>query len=61
MLYLQLMEPKGGGLALLLYSLVLSKGCDEVEEDLQDQNGTPLVRHDDTVGLCLLIISVPCR
>ena len=55
------MEPKGGGLILLLYSIVLSKGFDEAEEDLQDHKDVPLVRQDDTVRRFLYFTSPTSR
>ena len=52
----------GGGLALLLYSLVLSKGLQEAEDDLQQHRDSPLVRQDDTMTFCLsnLMITGSC-
>ena len=57
-----LTAPTGGGLAILLYSLVLSKGLEEAEEDMQQDKDTPLVRQDDTITFCLsnLMITGSC-
>ena len=47
---------------MLLYSLVLSKGLHEAEEDLQQEKDSPLVRQDDTITFCLsnLMIAGTC-
>lgn len=55
--------PTGAGLALLLYSLLLSKGLREAEEDLQQERDSPLVRQDDaSITFCLsnLMITGSC-
>jgi len=47
------MQEKAGGLACLLYSIVLSKGWDDLKTDMQDQADQPLIDTEDKITLCL--------
>jgi len=47
------LEEKGGGLACLLYSIVLSKGFTELKSEMQDQADLPLVDVEDKITICL--------
>jgi len=47
------MQEKGGGMACLLYSVVLSAGWDKLKEDMQDQGDMPLIDTEDKISLCL--------
>ena len=49
----QFMQEKSGGLACLLYSIVLSRGWAELTEDMQDQADLPLVEVEDRITTCL--------
>lgn len=47
------MQEKSGGLACLLYSIVLSKGWDQLKRDMQDQADMPLIDTEDKITFCL--------
>ncbi|XP_023337706.1 inactive ubiquitin carboxyl-terminal hydrolase MINDY-4B isoform X2 [Eurytemora carolleeae] len=47
------MQHEGGGLILLLYSIVLSRGIDELRKDLQSHSNDALITPDDNILLGL--------
>jgi len=49
----QLTKEKGGGVACLLYSVVLSCGFKQLAVDMQDKHDMPLITADDTITMCL--------
>ena len=49
----QFMQEKSGGLACLLYSIVLSKGWESLARDMQDQADMPLIDTEDKITFCL--------